>query len=181
MMRVDRRNAQRHRFNANLVSVAKLAPPSNPAPQGRKENSPGRKPGVRQEISAEPWKGDRKRLRTKIFRPCRGSLNATSHPGARAPGYYLSAPPGLGRHILQPSFATETNLTADAQQPCGLRFGLFGLISLELWHQVYQLFQIQPGQALHDRGQLSHDFGNIPRNPAGSGARVVPAGVDNGD
>jgi len=41
--------------------------------------------------------GDRKGLRTKIFRPCRGSLNAISYPGACAPGYYLSAPPGLCR------------------------------------------------------------------------------------
>jgi len=36
----------------------------------------------------------RKRLRTKIFRPYRGSLIAISYPGACAPGYYLSAPPG---------------------------------------------------------------------------------------
>ena len=41
--------------------------------------------------------GDRKRLKTKIFRPYQGSLNATSYPGACAPGYYLSAPPGLCR------------------------------------------------------------------------------------
>ena len=34
-------------------------------------------------------------LRTNDFRPCRGAINATSYPGARASGYYLSAPPGL--------------------------------------------------------------------------------------
>ena len=42
------------------------------------------------------------------FRPCRGSFDAMSYPGACAPGYYLCAPPGPGRHTLQPSFATET-------------------------------------------------------------------------
>jgi hypothetical protein len=45
---------------------------------------------------------------TNVFRPCRGSFNAISYPGACAPGYYLSTPPGLGQHILQPNFATIT-------------------------------------------------------------------------
>ncbi len=45
----------------------------------------------------------RKCLRTKIFRPCRGSFNATFYPGACAPGYYLSAP--IGAPPAQ--FATE--------------------------------------------------------------------------
>ena len=68
-----------------------------------------RKPGVRREASAKPRRGDSKRLQTKIFRPCRGSLTEISYPGPCAPGYYLSTPPGLGRHILQPSFATDTS------------------------------------------------------------------------
>ena len=36
-------------------------------------------------------------MRTKTLRPYQGSLNATSYPGACAPGYYLSAPTGLCR------------------------------------------------------------------------------------
>jgi hypothetical protein len=59
-------------------SVAKLAPPLRQAPEGRKENSPGRKPGIGSESSVEPRRGDRERLRTKIFRPYRGSFNAIS-------------------------------------------------------------------------------------------------------
>jgi hypothetical protein len=79
------------------------------APGGRKDNSLGLAPGVEPEIDAEPRKGDRKWLRIKIFRPCRGSLNATFYPGACAPGYCLSAPPDFGRHILRPSFATDNS------------------------------------------------------------------------
>jgi len=67
------------------------------APKGRKENSPGRKPGVGSKSSAEPWRGGRKRLRTNAFHPGRGSMNAISYPGAYAPGYYLLAPSGLRR------------------------------------------------------------------------------------
>jgi len=70
---------------------------SRQALEGRKDNSPGREPGVRPEIGAEPRRGGRKWLRTKFFRPCQGSLIATSYPGACAPGYYLSPPPGLCR------------------------------------------------------------------------------------
>ena len=51
-------------------------------------------PGVRPEIDAKPWRGDRKWLRIKISRPCRGSLNAISYPGVHTPGYYLLTPPG---------------------------------------------------------------------------------------
>jgi hypothetical protein len=31
--------------------------------------------------------------------PLPGLFHAISYPGAYAPGYYLTAPPGLGRHI----------------------------------------------------------------------------------
>ena len=64
------------------------------APEGRQDNSPGHEPGVRPEIDAKPWRGDRKWLRIKISRPCRGSLNAISYPGVHTPGYYLLTPPG---------------------------------------------------------------------------------------
>jgi len=44
----------------------------------------------------------------KTLSPLPGLINATSYPGACAPGYHLSAPPGLGPHMLQPSFPTDT-------------------------------------------------------------------------
>jgi hypothetical protein len=38
-------------------------------------------------------------------------MNTISYPGALAPGYYLSAPTGLGWRILQPNSAKETIYT----------------------------------------------------------------------
>ena len=112
-------------FRLAGLPVVQFAPPSSPAPQFRQDNSPGRKPGARPESSAEPW-GDKKGLRTKLFRPCQGSINTISYPGARAPGYYLSAPPGLGRHILQPDLAAETISGArtahSATESCGRNY-----------------------------------------------------------
>jgi thiol-disulfide isomerase/thioredoxin len=52
------------------------------APEGRQEISPGREPGINQFQGAEPQRGERKTLRQKVFRPCRGSLDAASFPGA---------------------------------------------------------------------------------------------------
>jgi hypothetical protein len=61
-----------------LVSAEKLAPLFGQAPEGCKENSPGRKPGVGSGKSVEPGKGDRKGCEQRSFAPA-GALSI-QHP-----------------------------------------------------------------------------------------------------
>ncbi len=75
-----------------LVSVAKLAPPFRQAPEGRKENSPGRKPGIGLENSVEPWATEK--VADKDLWPLPGLLQCYILSGGLRPRLLSLSPSG---------------------------------------------------------------------------------------
>ena len=131
-------------------------------------------PGIGPESNEEPWKGYRIMLRTKNFRPCLGSINATSYPGARAPGYYLSAPPGLCR-------AGGVSQQKISSRPAILLLSLFILLPPALAQDLQVTASVSTDTiGIQDQFQLTitvtgSDSGlaQTPRLPRFQGFRVV--------
>ena len=115
-------------------------------------------------------------LRTNDFRPCRGAINATSYPGARAPGYYLSAPPGLCR-----AGADGVSRQKLARRPVILLLSFFVLLTTALAQDLQVTASVSTDTiGIQDQFQLTvmvtgSDGGlaQTPRLPRFQGFRVV--------